>query len=153
MPKIPSRGTRRKLLLSESTSLQAQSPCNQKWQLVNHPLVSSSCSKRPRWGTPSAEQEHQQMIHQSLIHHQSPQFRSQNPHAEDAKRRKESKGQHGDRQALLGRTLEQLACKGQARMQTKNKWLAHANAKAHALWNAKNEEDAKTLLLQLVRNA
>ena len=73
--KGPSRGTRSKLLLRESTSLQAQSPCNQKWQLVNHPIVSSNCSKMPRGGTSkgsTAEQEHQQRIHQSLLHHQSP---------------------------------------------------------------------------------
>ena len=29
-------------------SLQAQSPCNQKWQLVNHSRMPSSCSKMPR---------------------------------------------------------------------------------------------------------
>ena len=56
LPKLPSRGTRRKMFfLTESTSLQVQSPCNQQWQLVNHPIVSSSCSKRPRGGTPAEQ--------------------------------------------------------------------------------------------------
>ena len=71
-----------------------------------------------------------------------PPFRSQNPHAEDAKRRRENNGEQGDRQALLGGHWSRAE-------DAKNKWLAHAKAKAHALWKAKREEDAKTLLLQL----
>ena len=54
--KGPSRGTRSKLLLRESTSLQAQNPCNQKWQLVNHPNCVIKLQQ-------DAKRRHQQRIH------------------------------------------------------------------------------------------
>ena len=55
--KGPSRCTRKKMHLRESTNLQAQGPCSKKCQLVRHPVIPPRCSRRQRGGLLAAEDD------------------------------------------------------------------------------------------------